>query len=109
MGRHEAEAMGRQTDLVLDALLPKHKKDESTCQNSDFVNINREVQDVHIGNDHSQTLTEDEEGFISMFNIILKKFLTILKKKISTSSVTIVVIPQNTKCFTTFSQKFMNT
>ena len=25
MGRHEAEAMGRQTDLVLDASLPKHK------------------------------------------------------------------------------------
>ena len=26
MGRHEAVAMGRQTDLVLDASLPKHKK-----------------------------------------------------------------------------------
>ena len=25
MGRHEGEAMGRQTDLVLDASLPKHK------------------------------------------------------------------------------------
>ena len=24
-GRHEGEAMGRQTDLVLDASLPKHK------------------------------------------------------------------------------------
>ena len=26
MGRHGGEAMGRQTDLVLDASLPKHKK-----------------------------------------------------------------------------------
>ena len=26
MGRHEGEAMGRQTDLVLDASLQKHKK-----------------------------------------------------------------------------------
>ena len=26
MGRHEAVAMGRPTDLVLDASLPKHKK-----------------------------------------------------------------------------------
>ena len=26
MGRHEAVAMGRHTDLVLDASLPKHKK-----------------------------------------------------------------------------------
>ena len=25
MGRHEGEAMGRPTDLVLDASLPKHK------------------------------------------------------------------------------------
>ena len=27
MGRHEGAAMGRQTDLVLDASLPKHKND----------------------------------------------------------------------------------
>ena len=26
MGRHEGEAIGRQTDLVLDASLPKHNK-----------------------------------------------------------------------------------
>ena len=39
------------------------KKDQSTCQNSDFVNKKGEVQDDHIGNDHSQTLAENEEGF----------------------------------------------
>ena len=35
MGRHVAEAMGRQTDLVLDASLPKHKNffiEEFFCQ-----------------------------------------------------------------------------
>ena len=28
-GRHEGEAMGRPTDLVLDASWPKHKKEKS--------------------------------------------------------------------------------
>ena len=73
------------------------KKDQSTCQNSDFVNKKGEVQEDHIGNEHSQTLAENEEGF---HLYVQHNFVTILKKKISTSSVIIVVISQKTKCFT---------
>ena len=40
MGRHEAEAMGRQTDLVLDASLPKHNKFGSVDLFGTFILVN---------------------------------------------------------------------